>query len=144
MELGERETHLKEDVLQGTGSDGSAESDESEGSEQNENPSHSEDEDNEAMVRSIDSFLKPDGKREPELKLQRSLLLAALACILRPTNILIWACLAAFTLFRRARRDEIVVMKWSRTPVIISRTWPALRANREEQHIFVKEALICG
>ncbi|KAI5801489.1 Alg9-like mannosyltransferase family-domain-containing protein [Peziza echinospora] len=42
----------------------------------------------------------------PETDLKLSLSLAAVACILRPTNVLIWASLGAFLLFRATSRAE--------------------------------------
>jgi phosphatidylinositol glycan class B len=50
--------------------------------------------------------LVPDVVPGLEPRLRRSLLFAALACILRPTNVLIWACLAGFTLLRGRRKES--------------------------------------
>lgn len=42
--------------------------------------------------------------------LRLSLLLAAFACILRPTNVLIWSCLAGFLMFRSNSKDKIALV----------------------------------
>ncbi|MCJ1397091.1 glycosylphosphatidylinositol anchor biosynthesis [Xylographa trunciseda] len=44
-------------------------------------------------------------------KLRRCLVLAAVACVLRPTNLLIWACLACFSLFHATRTERIVLIR---------------------------------
>ncbi|MCJ1251171.1 glycosylphosphatidylinositol anchor biosynthesis [Trapelia coarctata] len=43
--------------------------------------------------------------------LRGSLLLAAVACVLRPTNVLIWACLACFAFLRGATRERLVLIR---------------------------------
>jgi len=46
----------------------------------------------------------------PETSLKLSLGLAAVACILRPTNALIWATLGAFLYFRAPMRAERILI----------------------------------
>ncbi|MCJ1396368.1 glycosylphosphatidylinositol anchor biosynthesis [Xylographa bjoerkii] len=43
--------------------------------------------------------------------LRRCLVLAAMACVLRPTNLLIWACLACFSLFHTTKTERIVLLR---------------------------------
>ncbi|MCJ1431751.1 glycosylphosphatidylinositol anchor biosynthesis [Xylographa pallens] len=44
-------------------------------------------------------------------KLRRCLVLAALACVLRPTNLLIWACLACFSLFHSTKTERVILIR---------------------------------
>lgn len=44
-------------------------------------------------------------------RLRASLLLAAIACVLRPTNVLIWACLACFALVRLGSSERLVLVR---------------------------------
>ncbi|KAL9042597.1 MAG: hypothetical protein Q9214_003731 [Letrouitia sp. 1 TL-2023] len=54
--------------------------------------------------------LRKDGEVDELAKLSRCLLLAALACVLRPTNIMIWACLASIILWQTVARARSLVL----------------------------------
>jgi phosphatidylinositol glycan class B len=43
--------------------------------------------------------------------LRKSLLLAALACVLRPTNILVWMCLAGFAVYKTPRSTNMIIIR---------------------------------
>lgn len=45
--------------------------------------------------------------------LRKCLLLAALACVLRPTNIIIWACLAGFAAYQCPRSAVVRIVRES-------------------------------
>ncbi|KAF9637165.1 glycosyltransferase family 22 protein [Lasiodiplodia theobromae] len=45
--------------------------------------------------------------------LRLSLLAAALACVLRPTNALIWICISAPTLWQASTRERLALVKWA-------------------------------
>ena len=68
-----------------------------------------------------------------------------MACVLRPTNILIWVSLSCFMLFRVTRHQRIVQLKWPDMPLIVTTTWPAfLRATAKERKFLVTQVAICG
>ena len=78
-------------------------------------------------------------------RLRRCLLLAAIACVLRPTNLMIWACLACFTFFRTITDEKLVPLKWSNVPLLVTVTRPALlHATKVERLVLVREAMLCG
>lgn len=80
-----------------------------------------------------------------QARLRRCLLLAALACVLRPTNILIWICISSFALFRVVTYGRIVHIPWFGTPVWLNVTDLSLYpATRQERWILLREAAICG
>jgi phosphatidylinositol glycan class B len=43
--------------------------------------------------------------------LRKCLLLAALACVLRPTNVIIWACLAGFAMYHGSRAMGLILLR---------------------------------
>ncbi len=77
--------------------------------------------------------------------LRRCLFLAALACILRPTNVLIWICLACFTLFRVITYGKMVGLPLIRAPLWIHISDLTLSpATMQERHMLIREGIICG
>ncbi|KAL9098275.1 MAG: hypothetical protein Q9163_006037, partial [Psora crenata] len=77
--------------------------------------------------------------------LRRCLLLAALACILRPTNILIWICVACFALFSTKTYGQFMEVRWIKPPVwlhIVS--LELFPATAEERKALFSEATLCG
>lgn len=78
-------------------------------------------------------------------RLCRCLLLAALACVLRPTNVLIWICLACFTLWQSSASGRLVKLPWINGNLWIHLTsishGPAIR---RERIVLILEAAICG
>ena len=73
------------------------------------------------------------------------LILAALACTLRPTNIIIWASLTFFTLFRVTKHERLIPFKWPNIPIMVTVTWPELlKATKRERNVLLKETALCG
>ena len=80
-----------------------------------------------------------------ESRLRRCLLLAALACILRPTNILIWICMACFAVFRIIRYGKLVHIPWLGTPLWLDVTDLTLfPATKQERYTLFREGFFCG
>ncbi|KAI4136951.1 MAG: hypothetical protein L6R39_007542 [Caloplaca ligustica] len=78
-------------------------------------------------------------------RLCRCLLLAALACVLRPTNILIWICLSCFTFWKSSASGKILKLPWTNGNLWIHVTSIAHGpATRRERLFLVLEAAICG
>lgn len=82
---------------------------------------------------------------DQQSRLRRCLFLAALACILRPTNILIWICIASFALFRTIAFGKFVPLPWLETPMWVDVTSISLiPATKQERHVLFREASLCG
>lgn len=78
-------------------------------------------------------------------RLRRCLLLAALACILRPTNILIWICISSFSLFRVVTYGKMVPLTFFGTPIWIHITSLSLSpATTAERYSLIRETVCCG
>ncbi|KAL8764736.1 MAG: hypothetical protein Q9209_007903 [Squamulea sp. 1 TL-2023] len=78
-------------------------------------------------------------------RLCRCLLLAAVACVLRPTNILIWICLACFTLWKSSSNGRLLNLPWVSGGLWVNITSIAHGpATRRERLILVLEAAVCG
>lgn len=76
--------------------------------------------------------------------LRKCLLLAAFACIMRPTNVLIWAVLTCFTLFRLKSHVEVIPTESTEKSTLITTKGPALRATKRQRYTLVKEVILCG
>ena len=77
-------------------------------------------------------------------RLVRALLLAAVATILRPTNILIWISLVATTFFSSSKVDKWVKIPWFDQHMMLHFTaWKLVPTPRECRAMLV-ESLICG
>ena len=78
-------------------------------------------------------------------RLRRCLLLAALACVLRPTNLLIWAYLGFSTLLGTRTKEKLHLgdkagrLGWFR-PLADS----FLGAKNRERMVLVRETAVCG
>ncbi|KAL9023878.1 MAG: hypothetical protein Q9196_006907, partial [Gyalolechia fulgens] len=78
-------------------------------------------------------------------KLCRCLLLAALACVLRPTNLLIWICLSCFSLWKSSASGKLLKLPWFNGNFWVHITSIAHGpATRRERLFLVLEATICG
>ncbi|KAL9038435.1 MAG: hypothetical protein Q9180_003137 [Flavoplaca navasiana] len=78
-------------------------------------------------------------------RLCRCLLLAAVACVLRPTNIMVWICLACFTLWRSSSSGRILKLPWIRGGLWVNITSVAHGpAIRRERMVLVLETIVCG
>ncbi|KAL9127474.1 MAG: hypothetical protein Q9217_003656 [Psora testacea] len=77
--------------------------------------------------------------------LHRCLLLAASACILRPTNLLIWICVAYFVLFRTRTYGQFLETRWVESPVWVHITSLELfPATAKERKALLREGILCG
>lgn len=88
-----------------------------------------------------------DRKQNPDSKnrLRRCLLLAALACILRPTNILIWICFATFALLRITTHGKMLSLPWEGTQIWVHiSSLSFLPATKQERKVLLTEACLCG
>ncbi|KAL8857911.1 MAG: hypothetical protein Q9178_005530 [Gyalolechia marmorata] len=83
--------------------------------------------------------------RSTAYRLCRCLLLAALACVLRPTNILIWICLACFSLWKSSSSGRLLKLPWINGGLWVNMSSLAHGpATRPERLVLVLEALVCG
>ncbi|KAL8945722.1 MAG: hypothetical protein Q9222_007778 [Ikaeria aurantiellina] len=86
-----------------------------------------------------------NGTRSMAYRLCRCLLLAALACVLRPTNILIWICLASFTLWKSSASGRLIKIPWTNSNFWIHFTSIAHGpATRRERLSLLLEGAVCG
>lgn len=77
--------------------------------------------------------------------LRRSLLLAALACILRPTNLLIWICFACFILFRITTHGLLVPLPWNGAQIWINvASLSLLPATGQQRIVLLRDGMLCG
>ncbi|KAL8630846.1 hypothetical protein Q9189_003431 [Teloschistes chrysophthalmus] len=85
------------------------------------------------------------GQAEELAKLCRCFLLAAVACVLRPTNVLIWICLACFSLWKTSASGRMLKLPWVNGSFWVHITSLAHGpATRRERIFLVLEAAICG
>ena len=77
--------------------------------------------------------------------LRSCLLLASLACILRPTNVLIWICFACFATLRTTTYGQFMDLRWVESPVWVHITSLELfPATQQERKAFILEGIFCG
>ena len=82
---------------------------------------------------------------DSQCRLRRCLLLAAFACILRPTNILIWICTACFTVLSTTGKGNLLSLPWEGAQAWIQITTLYLfPANRRERLALFREVTTCG
>ena len=78
-------------------------------------------------------------------RLRRCLLLAALACVLRPTNILIWVCIASYALFSSKTRGRMLPLPWEGVQAWVHVTSLSLSpATKKERMALLREVALCG
>ncbi len=78
-------------------------------------------------------------------RLRRCLFLAALACILRPTNILIWICFATFALLRITTHGKMLSLPWEGMQIWVHiSSLSFLPATKQERKVLLREACLCG
>lgn len=78
-------------------------------------------------------------------RLRRSLLLAALATILRPTNLLIWMSLVAMTCLKMSSAGWLANLPWFDRAVLIEVTHPSfIRATTRERRKLIVDSVLCG
>ena len=80
-------------------------------------------------------------------KLRICLLLAALACVLRPTNLLIWLCLTCLTVLQPTAEASIIPVRWADKLFGIQIQASSIgfgHATRRERIVLFREAVLCG
>lgn len=129
--------------------DGLRTSEEQQHDYQNSESQGSEDQDQEQvdeMAKSVFSFRDRLAQSiDWQSRLRRCLLLAALACILRPTNVLIWMCIACFTVLRTATKGRMLPLPWEGAQIWVHITsLSLLPATKKERLILLREMVLCG
>lgn len=82
---------------------------------------------------------------DSKTRLRRCLLLAALACVLRPTNILVWICFATFTLLRVTTYGKMLSLPWEGMQIWVHiSSLSFLPATKKERKVLLTEACLCG
>ena len=78
-------------------------------------------------------------------RLRRCLFLAALACILRPTNILIWMCFACFVILRIVTHGKVLSLPWEGMQLWLNvSSLSLLPATKKERLVLAREVVLCG
>ena len=78
-------------------------------------------------------------------RLRRCLFLAALACILRPTNILIWMCFACFVILRIVTHGKVLSLPWEGMQLWLNvSSLSLLPATKRERLVLAREVALCG
>jgi phosphatidylinositol glycan class B len=77
-------------------------------------------------------------------RLRRALLLAAVATIMRPTNVLIWATLALLTFLQHESSGWLVKIPWTDQSAWVNTTSWSFVPTRRERMTFFREILVCG
>ncbi len=138
------------------GEDGLRKSEENKTVENKSESSNSEEvksEDNEEDQEEVDEMAKSvprlwDRIRQSidwQSRLRRCLLLAALACILRPTNVLIWICFACFAVLRIVTRAKMLSLPWEGMQIWVQLTFPVLLPpTKKERLTLLREVIFCG
>ena len=78
-------------------------------------------------------------------KLRRCLTLAGIACILRPTNILIWLPLGLSIMFRMREVGWFYSLPKLKQNILINFSYPSIRRDSQTESIaLMREGVICG
>ena len=88
---------------------------------------------------------EPPLPQDDELaRLVRALLLAAIATVLRPTNILVWIAVTVMTFFRPSKVDKMVKIPWTDQQAMLHfSAWELVPTQAECQAMLV-ESVTCG
>jgi phosphatidylinositol glycan class B len=78
------------------------------------------------------------------VRLDRALLFAAVATVLRPTNIMIWLVLVAATSVESYKSESLVHIPWTQQSALVHFTAWQLVPSKQERLIFVREGIVCG
>lgn len=77
--------------------------------------------------------------------LRKCLLLAAFACLLRPTNILIWVFLLTSTFLRSRSGGWLIPLNRAGSSVWVQYSYvPSWRANATRRLIMLRQVILCG
>lgn len=78
-------------------------------------------------------------------RLRRCLFLAALACVLRPTNVLIWVCFACFVVLRTESHGKMLSLPWEGVQLwLVISSLSLLPATKKERLVLAREVALCG
>ena len=78
-------------------------------------------------------------------RLRRCLFLAALACVLRPTNVLIWICFACFVVLRMESHGKMLSLPWEGMQLwLVISSLSLLPATKKERLVLAREVALCG
>ena len=78
-------------------------------------------------------------------RLRRCLFLAALACVLRPTNVLIWICFACFVVLRTESHGKMLSLPWEGVQLwLVVSSLSLLPATKKERFVLAREVALCG
>lgn len=78
------------------------------------------------------------------VRLDRALLFAAIATVLRPTNIMIWVVLVVATSVESYKSESFVRIPWTEQSALVHFTVWQLVPSKQERLTFVRESIICG
>lgn len=88
---------------------------------------------------------EPGSFNEDEIvRLDRALLLAAIATILRPTNIMIWLVLVVVTSVENYKSESLIRIPGTEQSALVHFTAWQLVPSKQEQFAFIRESIICG
>ena len=76
--------------------------------------------------------------------LRRALLLAAIATILRPTNVLIWLILLLSTALESYKSESLVRASGTKRSALLHLTAWQIFPTKQEQMVFLRETVLCG
>lgn len=115
--------------------------------DQNSKDEKSEDEDDiDEMAKSVPSLWdRIKHSIDWHNRLRRCLFLAALACVLRPTNVLIWICFACFVVLRTASHGKMLSLPWEGMQLwLVVSSLSLLPATKKERLVLAREVALCG
>lgn len=78
------------------------------------------------------------------VRLDRALLFAAIATILRPTNILIWLVLVLSTSIKTHKSESFVRVPGTEQSALVHFTAWRIVPSKKERLVFIRESIICG
>ena len=84
------------------------------------------------------------GDTDEQTRLRRSLLLAAIATVMRPTNILIWITLTLATMLQHTQSGWFMKIPWTDQQAWVHTTSWSMVPSRKEYMTFGRETVICG
>ncbi len=84
------------------------------------------------------------GSVDETTRLRRALLFAAVATIMRPTNILIWTTLVLSTLLQHTSSGWLMKIPWTDQSAWVHTTHWSFVPNRNERFTLFRETIVCG
>lgn len=91
-----------------------------------------------------ESIATSDGEKVLD-SLRKCLFLAAVACLLRPTNILIWTFLSASTFLQSNSGGWLIPLSRSGSSIWVQYSYlPSWRTNVQKRMIMLRQVILCG